>query len=377
MNTVTDILADAKKLAEKSKTWADLSNAIFDPVDGLVAKRFTDSADRAAFRKTKAYGELHALVEAKMKQTGVIAGAAPKKSGRFIVRVPRSLHAALEEEAIAEGSSLNQLVLAKLSARLGSLAGGGAASLIQAFAEVRNGFSADRVVADPEMDRKFLSRCRELGLTGTDYDLNWRLLNARKNRLLSDLPKTKKYTLAAPEDEFEYAAELAVRHLQRTQEASLDQIICDPDLARQFDDYASKLAPGYSPLEYRWVALGLRKAGRLGKGKERQIEVPELVTVSRVSDVKVSSLPESGGLYLFSSQNTPVFLGQTEDLRHRVDRHMEVSRSQGLPPWLWDEGPLDLSLAEMPGAGKGLRQKAEIVLVRELHPVLNFSRAAA
>jgi site-specific DNA-methyltransferase (adenine-specific) len=375
MSTINDILAEAHRLAEKSKTWADLSNALFDPLDGLVAKYIKSPSDRAEFRKSDAYGKLHELVEQKMKQTGVVAGAEPKKSGRFVVRLPKTMHAALEHEATEEGTSLNQLVLAKLAARLSTLVGGGKASLIQAFCEVRDGYSADRVVADPEMDRQFLRRCRELGLAGTDYDLNWALLNARKNRLMTDLPKTKRYTVKNPDD-FEYASELAVQHLRRLQNVSLDRIICDPDLATEFDQYAAKLAPGYSPLEYRWMALGLRKAGRLQQEKVARLDVPDLQTICRVPDLKASSLPKASGLYLFSSSGQPVFLSQTDDLRHRIERHMDVSASLGLPNWLWDQGPLDLSLAEMPGVARASRQTAEILLVKQLHPLLNFQRAA-
>ncbi len=39
-------------------------------------------------------------------------------SGKFNVRVPKSLHAALASEAEAEGVSLNQLVAAKLALHL-------------------------------------------------------------------------------------------------------------------------------------------------------------------------------------------------------------------------------------------------------------------
>ena len=81
MSKVNDILAEARRLAGRSGTWADLSNALFDPLDGLVAKRFADPADRAAFRKGETYGKLHALVEEKMQQAGVAAGAEPTKSG--------------------------------------------------------------------------------------------------------------------------------------------------------------------------------------------------------------------------------------------------------------------------------------------------------
>ena len=207
MIVVRDILADARDLAEKSKTWADLSNALFDPLDGLVAKRFPDTAERMKFRKTDIYDSLHSLVEEKMHETGIEKGSIPRKSGRFVVRLPKTLHAALEQEAISEGTSLNQLVLAKLAAPIGSLFRNGTASLIQAFGEVRDGFSADRVIADPRLDRRFLQRCRELGLSGTDYELNWSLMNARKGGLLSDLPKTKRYTVRETDD-FEYAPEL-------------------------------------------------------------------------------------------------------------------------------------------------------------------------
>lgn len=375
MKAVNDILAEAQRLAEGSKTWADLSNAIFDPLDGLVVKRIPDPGERAAFRKTDAYAQLHLLVEQKMQTTGVVAGAEPQKSGRFVVRLPRTLHAALEHEAVAEGTSLNQLVLAKLAARLGSLATGGTASLIQAFGEVRDGYSADRVVADPALNRRFLRRCRELGLSGTDYDLNWRLLNARKNGLMSDLPKTKRYTVNKS-DQFEYASELAVRHLQRTKKVLLDQIICDPELANEFDEFAAKLSPGFTPLEYRWLALGLRKAGRLQKEAVAKIELPKLDVVASVSHIKLAALPQAGGLYLFSSKGKPIYLSQTDSLRQRVERHMEVSNSRGLPDWLWNEGPLDLSLAETPGVLRASRQTAEILLVKQWHPVLNYQRAA-
>jgi hypothetical protein len=58
-----------------------------------------------------------------MDRPGLVEGGTPKKSGRFVVRLPQSLHAVLEREAIAEGVSLNQLVVAKLSVGLGRLTG--------------------------------------------------------------------------------------------------------------------------------------------------------------------------------------------------------------------------------------------------------------
>jgi predicted HicB family RNase H-like nuclease len=133
----SEILAEGKRLAKKLKTWADLSNALFDPLDGLIAQQLPDASTRAEFRKSDVYDELHKLVEQKMQQTGVVSGSKPMKSGRFVVRLPKTLHGALEKEAVTEGTSLNQLVLTKLAVRLSDLTSGGKADLIQAFGEVR------------------------------------------------------------------------------------------------------------------------------------------------------------------------------------------------------------------------------------------------
>jgi site-specific DNA-methyltransferase (adenine-specific) len=320
-------------------------------------------------------------VEKKMEATGVVAGATPIKSGKFVVRLPRSLHAALEREADAENTSLNQLVVTKLAVQLDNLAGEKIEKIMQAFLEVRDRYSADKVIADPELDRKFLRRCRELGLAGTDYDLNWKLMNARKaSKLsgLSDLIKTRKYSVGKVIDEFEYASELAVRYMQQSKNVSLDQIICDPELAEEFDTYASRLAPDFSPLHYRWAAFGLRKAGRLGKKVDQIGELPELEPFGRVSGLELGKIPEVGGLYLFSSSDKPVFASQTDNLRHRLERHIKVSGS-GLPRWLWDvrSEPLQLGAAPLPGITRNLRQAMELMLVRQCRPVLNFPRKVA
>jgi site-specific DNA-methyltransferase (adenine-specific) len=375
------ILEEAKRLSGSAATWADLSNALFDPMEGLIARSFPKPQERMEFRKTDTYNQLHALVEKKMEVTGIVKGATPKKSGKFVVRLPRSLHASLEREAEAEGTSLNQLVVAKLAVQLDNLAEEKIEKIMQAYLEVRDSYSADKVIADPELDRKFLRRCRELGLAGTDFELNWKLMNARKaSKLsgLSDLIKTRSYSVGKVIDEFEYASELAVRYMQQSKDASLDQIICDPELAEEFDTYAARLAPGFSSLQYRWAAFGLRKAGRLGKKVDQIGEIPELEPFGRVSGLELGKIPEIGGLYLFSSRDKPVFASQTENLRHRLERHIKVSGS-GLPCWLWDvrREPLQLAAASLPGINRSLRQAMELVLVRQWKPVLNFPRKVA
>jgi predicted HicB family RNase H-like nuclease len=118
------MLESAKRLSETTETWADFSNALFDPVDGLLAKAFSTREERKVFVQSDEYKQIRKLIGDAIARTGRVEGATPTKSGRFVVRLPRSLHAALEREAEREGVSLNQLVVVKLAVQLSNLSGG-------------------------------------------------------------------------------------------------------------------------------------------------------------------------------------------------------------------------------------------------------------
>ncbi len=121
MNAMRELLDEAERAAGCAESWADLSNFLFNPVDGLVVKAYPTREAREAFVKTEEYQKIRRLVSEAVQRHGLVEGATPKKSGRFVVRVPQSLHAALEREAAEEGVSLNQLAVAKLSVGLGRL----------------------------------------------------------------------------------------------------------------------------------------------------------------------------------------------------------------------------------------------------------------
>lgn len=125
MSKAEELLRAAEELARSVASWADLSNALFDPIEGIVSRAFETRAEREAFVQTEEYRKIRQLLEEARDRFGLCAGATSKRSGRFVVSLPRSLHAALEREAAAEGVSLNQLVLAKLALQLKDLAGVG------------------------------------------------------------------------------------------------------------------------------------------------------------------------------------------------------------------------------------------------------------
>jgi HicB family len=125
MKNPNRIVRQAEELARTAQSWADLSNALFNPNSGLITTAFPTPAEREAFIKTEQYKKIRQMLSNAIDTHGLVEGATPKKSGKFVVRLPQSLHIALEREAQREGVSLNQLVVAKLAAQLDTLAGVG------------------------------------------------------------------------------------------------------------------------------------------------------------------------------------------------------------------------------------------------------------
>ena len=116
----TDLLARAEELARTAPTWADLSNALFDPDDGLLAKAFPTREARAAFVQTEEYRKIRQLVARAAERSGLVAGGTPAQGGHLIVTLPPAVRATLESEAAAEGVGLAQWMLTKLSLPAGA-----------------------------------------------------------------------------------------------------------------------------------------------------------------------------------------------------------------------------------------------------------------
>ncbi len=115
-NRAKELLTLARKLAETpGLTWVEANNAVYGP-GGPFARLFPAVKDRVSFAKTEASRQIDRLIDSLPEPP--IGPQRREYSGKFNVRVPKSLHAALASEAEAEGVSLNQLVVAKLALHL-------------------------------------------------------------------------------------------------------------------------------------------------------------------------------------------------------------------------------------------------------------------
>jgi len=246
--------------------------------------------------------------------------------------------------------------------------------LVEAYRRSYDGYSLDRVVADPELNQQLANACQELGLAGEPRTWNHTLFGMRKAGVLSNLPTTSetKITWEACES-YLFASEIAWRQLIDAGHASLDEILCDPFLAAEFDRIASLWAPGYTPLEYRWAAIKLRKSAK-------QVRVrSELLTDASLSDEVpldksgVQRLPAAPGVYVVAAagDRKPLYAGQASNLRQRVQSQFGSKTKS-----LWKDRSTNLAARYFPTACGSLDRLAyQRRLVTVHSPQLNLPAA--
>jgi site-specific DNA-methyltransferase (adenine-specific) len=248
--------------------------------------------------------------------------------------------------------------------------------LIRAYESVYDGYSVDRVLADPDLAAAFAANCRKLGLPGTEKVWNRLLLSIRKTGDLCHLPGEKRTEFSWSEyDTFLFASEIAWRELADRGSHSLDDILCDPELSKQFDEIAKSLAPEFTPLHYRWGALKLRKTSKTAQDRtkffttltldEFESQMQQLGSWKTEKDI-----PSTPGLYLVASRSRrQLYVGGALNLRERF--RIQFARDQ-LKDW---ESTRDakfisfLSISEDTDPIDLLGMQKRLILLAE--PVLN------
>jgi DNA modification methylase len=197
--------------------------------------------------------------------------------------------------------------------------------LLKSYRESYDGYSLDRVIADPALNSNLIAACAELGLPGDARTWNSHLFRLRKAGLLADLPTHQRteFDWEACEP-YLFASEIAWRQMIEKGCASLDEILCDPVLASEFDTRAKMWAPGFTPLEYRWAALKIRKNAKTVRSRA------ELLKDARLSDPiefnfasKRISVPETSGVFIvLGSNKKAIYAGETSNLRERIQKNL-------------------------------------------------------
>jgi hypothetical protein len=201
----------------------------------------------------------------------------------------------------------------------------------RAFVETCDKKSADFVIADPESNVRFLSRCWSLGVRASQFDLNWLLINARKDGRFKELDSAERFVLSRQRsDQFIFAADIAMKllrddyYFKKQTSISVDRILCDPTLTKEFDRLAATIAPGHETLLYRWAAVSIRKARRTARGRATP---PKFAEECGLADLIVSRLPTAAGLFWVRTENCSLFWGVASSLRSQLDHFVGCLRT--------------------------------------------------
>lgn len=205
--------------------------------------------------------------------------------------------------------------------------------LISAFASVSDGFSLDRVIADPNLDQALADACERLGLPGDLSSWNRALFRLRKAGKLADVPTFKRTEITwADGDQFVFASEIALHQMKRDGHASLDEILCNPILAARFDQIAARVAPGKTSFEYRWGALMLRKKSKVATERARTLSFGELAGPYSQYEEVARKTEVNAGIYLLEdSEGQAVYAGETLNLQDRLAQHLVRATDFWLP----------------------------------------------
>jgi site-specific DNA-methyltransferase (adenine-specific) len=244
--------------------------------------------------------------------------------------------------------------------------------LARALQMAGEGYSADRVVVDPELNAQFVAACRKLGLVAPIEELNLALLNLRKSGGC-EVPTTQRTSFRS-EGEYRFASEVAIRLIERRDQISIDRILCDPGRVAEFDVISSGIAPGFAPVQYRWAALNLRKLRRLSPELLARVRPAVEVHTARVDALSLNAVPRTQGLYFFFNSTAALYVGEAQNLRKRIEKHLDHSDNKGLAQWLWAAGTADLHLEwhslETDTATR-VRKALEAELIASRQPLFN------
>ncbi|MFN0051790.1 MAG: hypothetical protein ACKV0T_06345 [Planctomycetales bacterium] len=246
----------------------------------------------------------------------------------------------------------------------------------EAFRSVRNfrkdQGSSDLYVADPVRNAEFIAKCRELGMAESAYTINKTLFYMRKTNRLKGLNSKK---TSFNYDGYAFASEFAATELKYEIGASIDDILCDPDLALRFDSIARLVSPGHSSLEYRWAILSIRKSGRRAEWKPGY-KMPQLTTVLNLVADSIEMVPDACGVYLLSERSKPLYARATEHLRQGIELHRRPQTLAAMKSELWQPEPKTFVVSYATIASKKLLRPVEHRLIEESRPIFNVPRAA-
>jgi hypothetical protein len=291
-------------------------------------------------------------------------GAADLCAFRFFALESNHGPAQIETNAIEEPSSIES--------ELGAV-------VLEAFRQTHRGYSSDEMILDDSLNGAFIDRCRKQLPNAAPVQLNRTLLNLRKAGKLKNIPTTKHREIDTAL--VEHVAEIVTRSIHDRFQVTTDQIMTDPNLRSEFDAMSAKIDPNIDRYAVRRAAFALRKTRRLQP--ELIVRVADWSRV--ISELSVeqarsdfSRVPETPGVYIFRDRSGYLYVGQSENLRKRIQMHLDQENPGALGRYVAERGESVVTIelhafpADSPAKKTMVRRAYESELIRSRKPRFNI-----
>ena len=211
------------------------------------------------------------------------------------------------------------------------------AAIKSAFEKMHQGWSADEVVLQDDLNRAFIEQCLAELPDSDPAELNWRLLNMRKAGLLN-VPTTRSSRKSVTR--WKPIAEIVARVMIDKHKVSADRIMTTPMLRKEFESGVLEIVADADLYGVRKAAFGLRKQRRLKPELiariadwGREVSTLPLKSVRANGDI----VPQLPGIYIFRDETGYLYIGQSENLRSRLKEHLDQSSNFSLAKYLSDQ----------------------------------------
>ncbi len=209
--------------------------------------------------------------------------------------------------------------------------------VIEAYQQL--GYPADYLLCSKELNKEFVATCLKRGIGGNAYVWNCYLLSLRKT---GKLPQATQRPAQFSPDRmylFGFASEVAWRLLAIDYQKTLDEILCSPDFADEFDRLAAEFGPmgvDVSSLDFRLAALSIRKRSHLARESamanfSQWIPKKKRLSEARLGGESLAGL-EQPGVFLLCAENASLYVAESLNMREQIERMLENENWAKLEP---------------------------------------------
>lgn len=209
--------------------------------------------------------------------------------------------------------------------------------VIDAYKSAGLGFPAEYLLCDKELNEEFISECLGQRIGGNAFIWNRYLLQLRKDGKLPRSTRQPARITSEQMNRYGFASEVAWRLLAIDYRKTLDDILCSPEFAAEFDRLAAEFGPldrAVTPCEYRRAALTIRKRTKPARetaAKKFGDWMRKRLTPISIDDRRNPKL-DVPGVFVLRHGDNGIYAYESENIREQIEKVLDNPTWQGLQP---------------------------------------------